>query len=39
MLDIMFDVHDMPDIGTCRITRDTVIQKRPPVFELRKASA
>ena len=39
MLDIMFDVHDMPDVGACRITRDTVVEKRPPIFELRKASA
>jgi len=39
MLDIMFSVHGMPDVGLVRITADTVLHGSEPVFEVRKASA
>ncbi len=39
MLDIMFDMHHHNDIGTCRISHDTVVKGTAPVFEKRKASA
>jgi len=39
MLDIMFDIHSMTDVASCRITRDTVIHGAEPVFEPHKASA
>ena len=39
MLDIMFDIHTMSDIGSVRITRGTVLDKEEPIYEERKASA
>ena len=39
MLDIMFNMHSMGDVGTCRVTRDTVVKGDAPVYEERKASA
>jgi ATP-dependent Clp protease ATP-binding subunit ClpX len=39
MLNIMFDIHALPDIGTCRITASVVTYGEAPVFEERKASA
>ena len=39
MLDIMFNIHEHPDIGVCRITRATVLQGDEPIYEERKASA
>ncbi len=39
MLDIMFEVHTKSDVGTCRITRETVEGNHGPVYEPRKASA
>ncbi len=39
MLDVMFNIHEHPDIARCRITRDTVEHKAAPIFEYRKASA
>ena len=39
MLDIMFDMHHHKDLGSCRVTRDTVLRGTSPVFEKRKASA
>jgi len=39
MLDIMFEIHSKPDVALCRVTRDTVLKRSEPVFELRKASA
>ncbi|MDX1547722.1 MAG: ATP-dependent Clp protease ATP-binding subunit ClpX, partial [Rhodothermales bacterium] len=39
MLDIMFNVHEHPDVGTCRITRDVVLGRSEPLYEERKASA
>lgn len=39
MLDIMFDVHNHKDVGSCRVTEATVVQGASPVFEKRKASA
>jgi len=39
MLDIMFDIHSHANIGSCRITRATVIEDGGPIYEERKASA
>ena len=39
MLDIMFNIHERPDIGVCRITEGTVLQGEAPIYEERKASA
>jgi ATP-dependent Clp protease ATP-binding subunit ClpX len=39
MLDIMFNIHEYPDIGTCRITKGTVLGTSEPIYEQRKASA
>ena len=39
MLDIMFNIHERPDIGVCRITPETVSEGEEPVYEERKASA
>lgn len=39
MLDIMFDIHDHPDIGICRITASVVEHGEDPIYEERKASA
>ena len=39
MLDIMFNIHDHPDIGVCRITRGAVEHGDEPIYEERKASA
>ena len=39
MLDIMFDIHTHANIGSCRITKSTVIESSTPIYEKRKASA
>ena len=39
MLDVMFDVHDRPEIGACVITEGTVTDGHEPLFVARKASA
>src|SRR5690554_2963375 len=39
MLDIMFDIHDQPTVGTCRVTANTVLYKEAPIYEDRKAIA
>ncbi len=39
MLDIMFEVHEHPDINTCRVTAETVKGNATPIYEQRKASA
>lgn len=39
MLDIMFDVHAMPDVGYCRVTAQTVQYGEAPIYEQRKATA
>jgi len=39
MLDIMFNIPSMENIEQCTITRDTVFDNAPPVYEKRKASA
>lgn len=39
MLDIMFEIHSMSDVASCRITRETVLHNSEPIFETRKASA
>ena len=39
MLDIMFDIHEHPDVGSCRITAATVCYGDSPIYEERKASA
>lgn len=39
MLDIMFEIHDQPTVGTCRVTAGTVLHKEAPIYEERKATA
>lgn len=39
MLDIMFEIHSMSDVASCRITRETVLHNSEPIYETRKASA
>ena len=39
MLEIMFDVHILPDVGACRVTAATVLHGAAPVYGERKASA
>jgi ATP-dependent Clp protease ATP-binding subunit ClpX len=39
MLDIMFGLHDDPEVGRCVITRDTILGQGGPRYELRRASA
>ncbi|MDE2732121.1 MAG: ATP-dependent Clp protease ATP-binding subunit ClpX [Bacteroidota bacterium] len=39
MIDIMYEVHSLKDIGYCRITRDTILHGAKPVYEQRRASA
>ncbi|MFQ5571306.1 MAG: ATP-dependent Clp protease ATP-binding subunit ClpX [Rhodothermales bacterium] len=39
MLDIMFNIHEHPDIGKCRITKASVLHGEEPIYEERKASA
>ena len=39
MLEIMFNIHTLPDVGVCRITEATVLHGGEPVYEERKASA
>ncbi|MDX1672855.1 MAG: ATP-dependent Clp protease ATP-binding subunit ClpX, partial [Balneolaceae bacterium] len=39
MLDIMFSLPSMKNIERCVITRETIQEKAPPIYEKRKASA
>lgn len=39
MLDIMFEIHSVKDVGLCLITEETITLGKPPVYEKRKASA
>jgi ATP-dependent Clp protease ATP-binding subunit ClpX len=39
MLDIMFNIHAMSDLASCRITRETVLHGAEPIFEPHKATA
>ena len=39
MLEIMFNIHAHANIGSCRITRATVLEGAGPIYEERKASA
>ena len=39
MLDIMFDVHSLQGVGSCRITASTVTDGTAPMYDERKASA
>jgi len=39
MLDIMFTMPSMKNIEQCTITRETVFENAPPVYDKRKASA
>ncbi len=39
MLDIMFEMHQKPEVSTCRITASTVRDGAPPMYGERKASA
>ncbi len=39
MLDIMFNMPSMSNIERCTITRETIDENAPPVYEKRKASA
>jgi hypothetical protein len=35
----MFSIHDLPDVGTCRITHAVVTHGAEPIYEERKATA
>ena len=39
MIDIMYEVHSLKDIGYCRITSDTILKGARPIYEQRRASA
>ncbi|MCY4205295.1 MAG: ATP-dependent Clp protease ATP-binding subunit ClpX [Bacteroidetes bacterium] len=39
MLDIMFEIHSLKDIGVCSVTEETISFGKPPIYEKRKASA
>ncbi len=39
MLDIMFEMHQKPDVSTCHVTASTVRDGAPPMYGERKASA
>ncbi len=39
MLDIMFEIHSVKDVGVCSITEETISLGKPPIYEKRKASA
>ena len=39
MIDIMYEVHSLKDVGYCRITRDTILRGVKPIYEQRRASA
>ncbi len=39
MLDIMYNIHSMAGIGSCRITRGAILYGDTPVYEGRKATA
>jgi len=39
MLDIMFEIHSLKDIGVCSITEETILSGSPPIYKKRKASA
>ena len=39
MLDIMFEIHSLKDVGICRVTSDTIMHGSQPIYEKRKASA
>ena len=39
MIDIMYEVHSLKDIGYCRITRETIMHGTKPVYKQRRASA
>ena len=39
MLDVLFDIHEHPDVGSCHIPAATVRDGTPPIYGERKASA
>lgn len=39
MVDIMFDVHERPNVGSCRVTEATVMERESAILEERKATA
>ncbi len=39
MLDIMFDIHSITNVATCRITADTIATGTQPIFTTHKATA
>ncbi len=39
MLDIMFEIHSLKDVGVCRVTSDTILHGTKPIYEKRRASA
>ena len=39
MLDIMFEIHSLKDVGVCRITEETILLGKAPIYKKRKASA
>jgi len=39
MLDIMYEIHSLKDVGVCRIAEKTITKGKPPIYKKRKASA
>ena len=39
MLDIMYEIHTLKDVGFCRITRDTIMYGAKPVYKRLRAQA
>ncbi len=39
MLDIMFEIHSLKDVGVCYVTEETISMGKPPIYKKRKASA
>jgi ATP-dependent Clp protease ATP-binding subunit ClpX len=37
MLDIMYDIPSRPEISGCKITKETILEKAEPIYELEKA--
>ncbi len=39
MLNIMFEIHSLKDVGVCYVTEETISLGTPPIYKKRKASA
>lgn len=39
MLDVMYEIHSIKDVGVCRVTEETITSGKKPIYKKRKASA